>query len=97
MKPAGALTRQEYKHLPLGSKIYYVKHCINDDQAHAGHSMGELGQFKYDGWSFGRTYWFGPGSEYGHFFTNYFHALAYSLKVKHEANHKPDHSQPAHP
>ena len=87
MIPHGALTQDQYKKLK-GQFIYYVRN--------GKHGMeGELKKFQagFDGYH-GKN-WFMDDSLYGYFFSNYFHALAYSLKVKDEAGCLKNHSQPA--
>lgn len=76
MIPHGALTQDQYKKLK-GQFIYYVRN--------GKHGMeGELKKFQagFDGYH-GKN-WFMDDSLYGYFFSNYFHALAYSLKCKND-------------
>lgn len=101
VKPVGALSKEESYSIAEqqnGQIIYrvYNKHYVKmgsirkliTDSFHAG-ILGSEDGTRLSGW-FGR-------SSYGYLFSNYFHALAYSLKVKDEAQSRRNHSQTAQP
>lgn len=91
MKPAGALTKQEaHDHTGV---LYYV--YSTGDYEERG-KLKSLPREVLVEWTWPGQ-WF--NGEYGYFFDNYFHALAYSLKLKaqDEANRRKDHSTTANP
>jgi hypothetical protein len=90
MKPVGALTQKEFEKGENRGKTYYSVYGLSHPSS--GYEKGFLGKFTHHqvaaGWFTGHL---------GYVFDNYFHALAYSLKVKDEANRRKHHSAVTNP
>ena len=93
MKPVGALTQEEAQQKETLYIVYSPTHPDLDGHRGGLHKIGITSLLR-PGWGW-PPQWF--DGKYGYFFSNYFHALAYSLKVKDEANRRKHHSAATNP
>jgi hypothetical protein len=94
MKPVGALTREEAQQKETLYIVYSPTHPDLDVwYSGSPYKIGRTSLLRH-GWGWPNQ-WF--DGKYGYFFSNYFHALAYSLKVKDEANRRKHHSAATNP
>lgn len=81
-RPVGALTRKQFERKPI--KTYFVRSTWSEEE-----KIGLVAEPKF---THSNT-WF--NGQYGYFFHNYFHALAYCLKEKAKYESKRHHHQSA--